>query len=184
MLEPAQNPWQLVDRRTVYTNPWTELIEDRLAGPDGRPGLYGYLADCDYAMVCAVDQREHVLLVRQWRWAFGVSSWELPCGRLETGEDPQTAAVRELAEETGHRAATWRGLGSFHASDARVAGRGHAFLATDLERVEAPAPETSEVDLLSRAVPLDTALAAVEDGRISNVASLYVLLRAARHLGR
>ena len=47
---------------------------------------------------------ESVLLVRQYRYAYGESLYELPAGKLEKGEDPSLTALRELEEETGIKA--------------------------------------------------------------------------------
>lgn len=54
--------------------------------------------------VVARDARGRLLVVRQYRHATGRWLVEIPAGRLEAGEDPRTAAERELEEETGYRA--------------------------------------------------------------------------------
>jgi ADP-ribose pyrophosphatase len=52
-----------------------------------------------------------ILLIRQYRFAAGGPIWEIPAGKLDPGEDPQTCARRELAEETGYAAQRWMPLG-------------------------------------------------------------------------
>lgn len=182
-LEPAAaNPWRTVASREAYRNPWSVLLEDRLEGPDGRPGLYGYFAARDAILVLPLHPDRTTILVRQWRYAYGCSSWELVCGALEEGEDVAGAAARELAEEAGVRAARWTAHGAFHPSDSRIGGRTHAFIAEDLTEVES-GRDASEHDLVRERVPLAEAVQAVMDGRITHVASTYLLLRAARALG-
>ncbi|MBA3684433.1 MAG: NUDIX hydrolase [Planctomycetes bacterium] len=181
-LDPAPcSPWRTLSSREVYRNPWSVLLEDRLAGPDGRPGMYGYFAERDAVLVLPLFADGTTILVRQWRHAYGCSSWELPCGAVEPGESAQDAAERELAEEAGVRADRWRALGSFHPSDARVAGRTSCYVAEGLESAESPG-DASEFDLVRARLPLAEAIAAVDQGRITHVASMYLLLRIAREL--
>ncbi len=177
-LEPApRSPWRTVSSREAYRNPWTVLLEDRLEGPDGRPGLYGYFAGRDAVLVLPLYPDRTTILVRQWRHAYGCSSWELVCGAVEPGESVADAAARELAEEAGVSAGRWRAQGSYHASDARVAGMTHCFIAEDLAPARRDA-DASECDLERVRLPLTEAVAAALDGRITHVASMYLLLRA------
>jgi ADP-ribose pyrophosphatase len=80
----------------------------------------------------AVDDKNRVLLVRQYRLPAGKSLWELPAGRLDPGETPLKAAKRELKEETGYHARKWTKLASYWPSPGYVAERMNLFLATDL----------------------------------------------------
>ena len=182
-LDPAPvNPWRTIASREAYRNPWSVVLEDRLEGPDGRPGLYGYFAPRDAILVLPLYPDRTTILVRQWRYAYGCSSWELVCGSLEEGEDVAAAAARELAEEAGVQARRWTAQGAFHPSDSRVGGRTHGFIAEELTPVEA-GRDASELDMVRERVPLAEAVRAVMDGRITHVASSYLLLRAARVLG-
>ena len=84
------------------------------------------------AVMMAVDERKRILLVRQYRLPADASLWELPAGRLDPGEKPLEAARRELAEETGYKARTWKKLVSFWVSPGYVEEKMTIFLATDL----------------------------------------------------
>jgi ADP-ribose pyrophosphatase len=80
----------------------------------------------------AVDERKRILLVRQYRLPADQYLWELPAGKLDPGEKPLQAAKRELAEETGYKARTWKKLVSFFPSPGYVEEKMTIFLATDL----------------------------------------------------
>lgn len=176
--EIPDNPWRLHARRTVYRNRWSTVLEDELVADDGRPGLYGYFAARDCVLIAAIDAADRVHLVRQWRWAFGHHTWELPCGACEDGETPAAAARRELREETGQDAGHWQAHGSLCHSDARVAGRIHLFEARELHPVVA-AGDREEDDLVAATLPLADAWAACRDGRLDHCASVALLLRLA-----
>jgi ADP-ribose pyrophosphatase len=84
------------------------------------------------AVMMAVDDKKRILLVRQYRLPAGRYLWELPAGSVDPGEKPLQTARRELIEETGYRARTWRKLTTFFPSPGFVAERMTIFLATDL----------------------------------------------------
>jgi ADP-ribose pyrophosphatase len=84
------------------------------------------------AVMLAVDEKERILLVKQFRLPAEKDLWELPAGRIDAGEKPLQAAKRELREETGYQAKKWLKLISYWASPGYVAEKMNIFLATEL----------------------------------------------------
>jgi ADP-ribose pyrophosphatase len=100
-----------------------------------------------------VDANGDLLLVRQYRHACGDWLLEVPAGRVEVGEDRLAAAMRELEEETGHRARSWEVLREFYAAPGFCSERLTLFLARDLVRVQSGAKEKDhdeELDVVRR----------------------------------
>jgi len=98
------------------------------------------------AVMMAVDDKKRVLLVKQYRLPAAKYLWELPAGRLDEGEKPLQAARRELAEETGYRAAKWTKLASFWVSPGYVQEKMTIFLAKDLTEGEATPMEDERIE--------------------------------------
>jgi len=98
------------------------------------------------AVMMAVDDKKRVLLVRQYRLPAEKYLWELPAGRLDEGEKPLQAAKRELQEETGYKARTWKKLASFWVSPGYVQERMTIFLATDLTAGEAQPMDDERIE--------------------------------------
>jgi ADP-ribose pyrophosphatase len=84
------------------------------------------------AVMMPVDDKDRVLLVKQFRLPAKRELWELPAGRLDPGESPLKAAKRELREETGYKAKKWVKLASFWATPGYVDEKMNLFLALDL----------------------------------------------------
>jgi 8-oxo-dGTP pyrophosphatase MutT (NUDIX family) len=122
------------------------------------------------------------VLVRQWRHSWESTSWELPAGTLEMGEDPLEGARRELTEEAGLTAREWGSLGTARAS-AVATLRYHFFLARGLQPAQR-APEIYEQDMIVRELPFHQALEEALEGGIQHAGSISALARAARALER
>lgn len=120
------------------------------------------------------------VLVRQWRHAWNESSWEVPAGTSNAGEQPLDCARRELAEETGLRAERFVSLGIVHGA-AIITGRAHLFLAEGITQAERNL-ETYEQDMEVLRLPLREALDAALTGEIAHSGSVAALLRAGRAL--
>jgi 8-oxo-dGTP pyrophosphatase MutT (NUDIX family) len=134
----------------------------------------------DSAFVVPYFDNGDTMLVRQWRHAWSTSSWEVPAGTSDKGEDALECARRELAEETGLSAARYTSLGIVHGA-AILTGRAHLYLAEELTE-STRAPERYEQDMEVLRLPLTDALDAALGGEIAHSGSVTALCRAARVL--
>jgi 8-oxo-dGTP pyrophosphatase MutT (NUDIX family) len=129
------------------------------------------------AAVVALDTKERVCLLRQYRYVADGWLWELPAGKLEVNEAPLVTAQRELIEEAGTRASEWHSLGSYLSSPGVFTEVIHLFLATALAPA-ARAHESSEV-IEVHWVALDEARRWALDGTIRDGKTALGVLRAA-----
>ncbi|HSK52557.1 MAG TPA: NUDIX hydrolase [Clostridia bacterium] len=136
--------------------------------------------------IVPLDSDGQVLLVRQFRSPAGRVLLEIPAGTLDEAadgsiEEPDLAARRELEEETGYRARTWRLLTRFFTAPGFTTEYMHLYLATDLEPVDGErlGPDEDERLHLVR-LPWPDAVAAVERGEIVDAKSIVGLLWLAR----
>ena len=157
-----------------------ELREDVIRLPDGAEASYTIVTNPDSAFVVPYFDDGDTLLVRQWRHAWDESSWEVPAGTFDGGEEPLACARRELAEETGLVAQRCTPLGVYHGA-AFLTGRAHMFLAEGLTEA-ARSPEAYELDMETLRLPFTEALQAALDGTIVHSGSVTALCRAARTL--
>ena len=140
--------------------------------------------------ILAIDPEDRVLLVRQFRVAVGELLLEIPAGTLDIAEDgsvedPDLASRRELEEETGMRAGTWRQIGRFYTAPGFTSELMHLYLATDLRPAEDDrlTPDDDEHLQLER-VTVPVAVASAERGEFADAKSLVALLWLGRERAR
>jgi ADP-ribose pyrophosphatase len=98
-------------RTTIHRGRIVTLHDDIVRLASGREGHREVVEHRGAVGVVATDSAGALVLVRQWRHPLERALWELPAGTLEPDEQPDAAARRELEEETGYSARTWRELG-------------------------------------------------------------------------
>jgi 8-oxo-dGTP pyrophosphatase MutT (NUDIX family) len=116
--------------------------------------------------------------VRQFRFGTWANSLEIPGGVIDPGEEPATAAARELEEETGFQAAEVLPLGPSHPNPALFSNRLHSYLATGCVRIHQGTPEATE-DLQVVVVSRDELRRLVRSGEVSHALVLAALLHEA-----
>ena len=112
-----------------------DVFVDRIRAADGRVVTREIVMHPGAVAIIPVLPSGELLLVRQERHAARGSLWEIPAGTLEVGEPAAACARRELIEETGHEAKTWRELITFFTTPGFSDEQITLFLASDLQRV-------------------------------------------------
>ncbi len=102
--------------------------------PDGLTADYIVLQAPDWVITIA-EKNDDFLMVKQWRHGANQISIEFPGGVIDPGEKPETAALRELEEETGHTTANLIKLGAVSPNPAINGNTVHFFLARDLKKI-------------------------------------------------
>jgi ADP-ribose pyrophosphatase len=161
-------------RTVVHRGRKIEVAIDDTVLPDGRTLRRDVVLHPGAVAILPLIDAEHVCLLRNHRFITGEVLWEVPAGTLEPGEPVESAAVRELAEETGYQAASWRKLAEFYPSPGVLSERTHLFLARDLT-AGAMHPEAGE-QLEPQSVEWRQAMAWALDGTIRDAKTLVALL--------
>jgi ADP-ribose pyrophosphatase len=180
---------RVIDSRILHRGRYLTFRIDTVERPDGSRSTREIAGHPGAVAILALDAEDRVLLVRQWRVAAGQALLEIPAGTLDVAadgsvEDPDLAAPRELEEETGMRAGSWRLLARFYTAPGFTSELMHLYLATDLRLADGHrlGPDEDELLLLER-LPWQDALAAAERGEVADAKSLVGLLWLARLRG-
>lgn len=131
--------------------------------------------------VLALDEENNALMVSQFRYPYMEVVREVPAGKLEYGEDPRAAAIRELKEETGAVAGEFRSLGELYPSPGYCGEIIRMYLARDLSFGETHLDEDEFLNL--ERVPFAHLVDQVLSGEIKDAKTIAVVLKGKLLLG-
>lgn len=137
---------KLISSEEICRTPIFWVTLDQAVDPDGFEIRRAIVQHQGSAVMMAVDEKNRVLLVRQYRLPARDYLWELPAGRVDPGETVLKAAKRELIEETGYKARTWTKLFTFFASPGYVAEKMTIYVAQDLKAGAATPMEDERIE--------------------------------------
>lgn len=163
---------------TIHTDPIFQgkiisLQVDRVRLPNGGEATREVVRHPGAVAVLAIRD-DRMIVVEQYRKALGRTLVEIPAGKLEKGEHPPEAAIRELEEETGYSCDEVRPIGSFYTSPGFADEIIHLYVADQLKAGEANPDEDEFLDC--EAITLETAKRYIAEGRIADaktIAAVY-----------
>ena len=131
--------WTVHGERSIYDSEWMRLVLDDVEIPGGERFDHHVVRHPQPASGTVVhDPEQGVLLLWRHRFITDTWGWEIPAGRIEVGETPKDAAVRETVEETGWRPGALTRLGAYAPSNGTSDQMFHVFVAEGAEHVGDP----------------------------------------------
>lgn len=138
-------PWTIQKSQYLVKDQWMTLRADRVETAKGVVLDPFYVTEsANWVQIVALDHQNRVLLTRQYRHGHGRVFTEIPCGMMDPGEAPETAALRELAEETGAEVEHIYPLPSMASNAARDTNVVYPFVATGTKIVKQQTLDPSE----------------------------------------
>ena len=171
--------WQTQGARVLHDDV-IRIEEHDVRTPAGQEFAFPMILSPGFAKVVPILPNGDVVLVRQYRYAIGLVTLEVPAGALSPGEDPLECARRELGEETFLMSDALEALGEFCTSPGRMNERGYIFLATNC-RPDPTARQDEPTEPV--AMPLKDAVGLIGTGILAAPSSLALLLAQRRLAG-
>jgi ADP-ribose pyrophosphatase len=143
-------------------------------GKSGKPIQREVVVHPGAVVILPILDEEHIVMIRNERFAVGRELWELPAGTLEVNEPPLLSAKRELIEETGYEAKQVEPLVTFFTSPGICNEVMYAFVAQDLTFVGQNLDENEKI--ITEVVTWQKAMDMVRDGTIADGKTITTLL--------
>lgn len=174
-----KGPFKVVSSETKYKNPWIQVVEERVIGPEGKEGLFGVIDYGRGTSTVALDKDGKICLIREYYYALDEYGIQIPTGGIDGDETPLQGAKRELLEEAGARTEAWTDLGFVNPMTMILRSPAFLFLARDIELVQEP-----EAGMERMFVPFEEAVQMVLDSKITHAPSCVAILKAKMYLER
>jgi len=171
-------PERIIDSQTLYEGSIIKFSVNTITLPNGSTSKREIVATPGAVAIVPLTDDGQVRLVRQYRAGITDFSLEIPAGTLEPDEHPDEAAPRELAEETGDRADSWRLLSSIYTSPGICDEVIHIYLATGLTGGQNNLDPDEFIDVTT--LPLAQAVEMVNTGDIRDAKTIIGLLMASQ----
>lgn len=164
-----------VDSTNVYDGRLLRVFKDNIILPNGHKTTREYIKHLGAVAIVAMDDQGRVAVEHQFRYPFGCELLEIPAGKLDyVGEDPLSAAQRELREETGIVAECYEYLGPFYPTVAYSTEVIHLYLATELSFGERELDDDENINV--EMVDLKLLVKQILEGKVPDAKTQAALL--------
>lgn len=163
-----------LSREIVYEGKILNLIKEEVMTVSGQPAIREMIEHNGGVGLVAITSDNKIIMVKQFRKALERDMLEIPAGKLEKGEDPLEAAVRELEEETGYKAENIEFMTRYYPSVGYIRECLYLYLCTGLTKGEAHPDDDEAIDTYMYTMEELEALIAsgnLQDGK--SMAALY-----------
>ena len=159
------------------------LRRDEVELSNGAPSMREVIEHPGGVTVAALTDENELLFVRQFRYPYGEVILEIPAGKLDTpDEDPTSAVIRELREETGAKCERLTFLGMYYPSPAILSEKIGMYVATGLHKGAQELDEDEFLDVVK--VPFGEVVKMIMENKIPDAKTQTAVLKAKILLGK
>lgn len=167
--------------QTVFEGRIINVKVDKVLLPNGAEASREVVKHPGGVCILALEEDGTVPLVRQFRYPLGDLMLELPAGKLEYGEEPRPAAIRELGEEVGLEPGELIDLGHIYVSPGFCTEKLHMYLAQKVTHVPVHPDEDEFLDIVH--MPFADLVKRVMSGEITDGKTVATVLKTKVLLG-
>ena len=175
-----KNPAKLLERklnsRKVFSGRLLHVYKDSVILPDGEKTTREYIKHPGATAVLPVFENGDVILIKQFRYPLSQIFYEVPAGKIDAGEDPETTGIRELQEETGLVCNHFSYIGHFYPSIGYTDEIIHLYIAWSINEKQTNTDD--DEFLIPARIPFRDAIEMVQSGEISDGKTMICLLQA------
>jgi ADP-ribose pyrophosphatase len=181
----SKSPVVVLSSKTPFKGKVFSVTSDRVLEPNGIRAVRDVVRHSGSVVILAIDESRsepRVLLERQYRYAARDYLWEIPAGRKDENEKPLAGAKRELLEETGYTARSWRKALFFYPSPGFLNETMTVFLAQGLKPGKAQPEDDEKIEY--ELIPLSKATKMILSGEIKDGKTIAAVLWFREQRGR
>lgn len=154
------------DGKVIYDGKIFKIELDTVICPNKREAKREIVRHHGGACILAVNDKEEILLIKQFRYAYDEVIYEIPAGKLEENEEPYAAALRELEEETGYKANKLDYLGVIYPTVGYCSEKIYIYQASEFIKTQTNFDEDEVIE--AEFVPLKKVLEMIQNGIIKD----------------
>jgi ADP-ribose pyrophosphatase len=169
-----------ISSRLIFEGRIIKLRVDTVRVAGGGESTREIVEHSDCVAIIAMDDRDNILLVNQFRKPVEKALLEIPAGGIDTGESAADAVRREMQEETGYLPQRVERLGGFYSTPGFCTEYLHLYLASELVPSTLFAEDTEGIEIVR--IRPDQVTGLIADGTICDAKSIAGLLIYLRHM--
>lgn len=158
----------------LYSGKVVRLEKDRVLCPNGITSYREIIRHPGGAAILCITKDRQVLLIKQYRYAYDDFLYEIPAGKLEVGEDPEKAALREFEEETGNKAKTIEFLNVIYPSCGYTSEKIYLYFVKDFDKSQTHFDEDEVIE--TQMMAYEDVLKAIQEGKIQDAKTICALM--------
>lgn len=164
-----------ISSKLIHNGDFLVLNKDTVLLPNGKTSTREFVTHPGAACVVAVDEDDNILMVKQYRYPVSKVMYEVPAGKLDSGEEPINCARRELEEETGYKANNFDLIGSLYPAPAYSNEIIYIYLATKLTKTNMSLDE--DEFLVCEKIKISKVLEMIMNGQITDAKTQIAVLK-------
>ncbi|HAT73441.1 MAG: Nudix hydroxylase [Candidatus Moranbacteria bacterium GW2011_GWF2_36_839] len=179
----SKKPWTKLSEKIDYKNPWFCVTHEKFITPNHSVGNYYIIHtnNTDRSVFIVPIKNNKIIFSYQYRYTIKKWSLELPGGGQEKGYTALTAAKKELEEELGYTAKSWKKIGIYNPWSGPCAEQCTIFIANNLTKTKQNLEET-EKGLKIKEISIAKTYEMLDNGKFSDCQTIAALTFARKYL--